>query len=279
MAEQENKENQKQEEQFFDLNPGNELEQADADVLNEQTTPESHIVADKPESIDDPKDNPEAAETPVETPAEPEVDDRGRDITSAEHFQSLNAQTENSLKAEREETQRLRQEIEGYRTQTLPPEEKKIEAPQFRDSYDDPMDNVQDLNQGLKYVISEIQNLKKESKDEKQLREEAVTNAQKKAYTLGQLKKHLNPDDANGALEYYSNIQSTEDEYYGDLAKYFLWKQGNKNSVRTVQIDKRSTRQNNVLPLGVVPAEEETKKVDDSTAFVDDIMNYNKQYL
>ena len=275
MAEQENKENQKQEEQFFDLNPGNELEQADADVLNEQTTPESHIVADKPESIDDPKDNPEATETAVETPVEPEVDDRGRDITSAEHFQSLNAQTENSLKAEREETQRLRQEIADSKQ----PEPLKEEVIPQRPNTDDPIDIQKYQGDMIEWQGKQMQKMAQQTLQEKQLREQAETNAQKKAYTLGQLQKHLNPDEANAALEYYSNIQSTEDEYYGDLAKYFLWKQGNKNSVRTVQIDKRSTRQNNVLPLGVVPAEEETKKVDDSTAFVDDIMKYNKQYL
>ncbi len=272
---EENKGNQKQEEQFFDLNPANVLEEADADVLNEQATPESHIVADKPESIDDPNDNPEATETPVETPVEPEVDDRGRDITSAEHFQSLNAQTENSLKAEREETQRLRQEIADSKQ----PEPLKEEVIPQRPNTDDPIDIQKYQGDMIEWQGKQMQKMAQQTLQEKQLREQAETNAQKKAYTLGQLKKHLNPDEANAALEYYSNIQSTEDEYYGDLAKYFLWKQGNKNSVRTVQIDKRLNRQNNVLPLGVVPAEEETKKVDDSTAFVDDIMNYNKQYL
>lgn len=268
----ENTENQEKE--FFDLNPGSELEQADAAALEEGASPESHIVSDTPETIDDPKDKPET----TETSAEPEVDDRGRDITSAEHFQSLNAQTENSLKAEREETERLRQEIADSK-QPIQPKEEVLTQP-VKPNSDDPIDIQTYQGKKLEYQDQMIQNLTQGIQQEKQLREQAETQAQNKAYTLGQLQKSgLNPDDANGALEYYSQAQKTPEEYYKELANFYLFVKGKKSTVRTEQIDNRLDRQKATLPLGVVPAESETPKADDSTAFFQDVNNFNKEYL
>lgn len=267
----ENTENQEKE--FFDLNPGTELEQADAAALEEGASPESHIVSDAPETVEEPKDTPEGTETPVE----PTEDDQGRQPTQFEYWQSQADKANTALESERVETQRLRQEITDSKPQEPRPE---VLTSPVKPNSDDPIDIQSYQGKKLEYQDQMIQNLVQGIQQEKQLREQAETQAQNKAYTLGQLQKSgLNPDDANGALEYYSQAQKTPEEYYKELANFYLFVKGKKSTVRTEQIDNRSNRQKATLPLGVVPAESEIPKVDDSTAFFQDINNYNKQYL
>ena len=275
MAETENQEGQKKE--FFDLNPGTELEQADAEALEEGTSPESHIVSDAPETVEQPKDTPE--ETTAVTPAaEPTEDDQGRQPTQFEYWQSQADINAKDLRAEREETQRLRQEIADSKQEPQPKEE-TLTSP-VKPNSDDPIDIQAYQGKKIEYQDKIIQDLAQGIQQEKQLREQAETQAQNKAYTLGQLQKSgLNPDDANGALEYYSQAQKTPDEYYKELANFYLFVKGKKSTVRTEQIDNRLDRQKATLPLGVVPAESETPKVDESTAFFQDVNNFNKEYL
>ena len=164
-------------------------------------------------------------------------------------------------------------EIAEMKGQLNPVAEPKL-PPQLRDSYDDPLDEVRDLKENLRFVIQETQGIKQETATERQLRTQALEAAQQKAYTLGEFQKQgFDLEKSNRALNYYSRQRENPEAYYKDLAAFYDWKESQSPERRTNQINQRVDRQGKVLPLGVEASASETKKVNDDEVFFDEFKN------
>ena len=159
----------------------------------------------------------------------------------------------------------------------LNPVVEPVLPPELRDSYDDPLDEVKDLKENLRYVLKETKGIRQESADQKQTTEDQQKAANFKAYTLGQLQRQPGYDleKANRALNYYSKAQANPEQYYNDLAKHFDFIEGQTPNTKEQEIQQRVNRQNGIAPLGVKTSEAETRTKDENSEFFDEMNNQN----
>jgi len=159
----------------------------------------------------------------------------------------------------------------------LNPVVEPVLPPELRDSYDDPLDEVKDLKENLRYVLKETKGIRQESADQKQTTEDQQKAANFKAYTLGQLQRQPGYDleKANRALNYYSKAQANPEQYYSDLAKHFDFIEGQTPNTKEQEIQQRVNRQNGIAPLGVKTSEAETRTKDENSEFFDEMNNQN----
>jgi len=159
----------------------------------------------------------------------------------------------------------------------LNPVVEPVLPPELRDSYDDPLDEVKDLKENLRYVLKETKGIRQESADQKQTTEDQQKAANFKAYTLGQLQRQPGYDleKANRALNYYSRAQANPEQYYNDLAKHFDFIEGQTPNTKEQEIQQRVNRQNGIAPLGVKTSEAETRTKDENSEFFDEMNNQN----
>jgi len=242
---------------------------------NQQPTPESHIADSSPENTTIEETQPPAGQE-EDIPDKENPDSYKYWQGEADKRKAELESFKNQYAQDKQAWDNAQREIASVKEQLNPPVEPVL-PPELRDSYDDPLDEVKDLKENLRYVLKETQGMRQESAQEKQVRKNQEEAARFKAYSLGELQKQPGYDleKANRALEWYGKSRTSPEEYYKDIAMVYSIIEGQAPNNREQEIQQRVNRQGETLPLGVKTSETETKKKSDDIEFFDDMNTEN----
>lgn len=171
-------------------------------------------------------------------------------------------------RAQRErERQELLGEIENLKSQSIPKQQEEVFAPPQKPNSDDPIEKMEYLAKMVEYQNKIIGDVSKNFQVEQQKRQQIEQEAHQKAYIAGQLvNAGASPEEAGEIINGLANLQGDPNAY----AKFIVssWRGNKKPSMQNQQkvnaINQRVNQQGQVLPLGVVPSQTESKpKKDD----------------